>query len=160
MSTKKWLLKARLKEQHIEALKGLYPDYEMITDDAETEAFSVVEWTVGWNDELTNLLEEGKLPSLKWVQAISAGVNSLPLETFERKGICLTNASGIHAEPIAEYVIGVLLSHMRGLKAAILNQPIVQPYDVLTAALNRIGVDDVGTVPLERIAINSACFDG
>ena len=62
MSTKKWLLKARLKEQHIEALKGLYPDYEMITDDAETEAFSVVEWTVGWNDELTNLLEEGKLP--------------------------------------------------------------------------------------------------
>lgn len=123
MSTKKWLLKACLKEQHIEALKGLNPDYEMITDDAETEAFSVVEWTVGWNDELTNLLEEGKLPSLKWVQAISAGVNSLPLETFERKGIYLTNASGIHAESIAEYVIGVLLSHMRGLKAAILNQP-------------------------------------
>lgn len=123
MSTKKWLLKARLKEQHIEALKGLYPDYEMITNDAETEGFSVVEWAVGWNDELTNLLEEGKLPSLKWVQAISAGVNSLPLATFERMGIYLTNASGIHAEPIAEYVIGVLLSHMRGLKTAILNQP-------------------------------------
>src|SRR5690606_14898133 len=120
---KKWLLKTRLKEQHIETLKELYPDYEMITDDAETEAFSAVEWTVGWNDKLTNLLEEGQLPSLRWVQAISAGVNSLPLATFERKGIYLTNASGIHSEPIAEYVIGVLLSHMRGLRTAILNQP-------------------------------------
>jgi phosphoglycerate dehydrogenase-like enzyme len=123
MATKKWLLKTRLKEQHIETLKELYPDYEMISDDAETEAFSAVEWTVGWNDKLTNLLEEGQLPSLKWVQAISAGVNSLPLATFERKGIYLTNASGIHSEPIAEYVIGVLLSHMRGLRTAILNQP-------------------------------------
>jgi len=123
MATKKWLLKTRLKEQHIETLKELYPDYEMITDDAETEVFSAVEWTVGWNDKLTNLLEEGQLPSLKWVQAISAGVNSLPLATFERKGIYLTNASGIHSEPIAEYVIGVLLSHMRGLRTAILNQP-------------------------------------
>ena len=123
MATKKWLLKTRLKEQHIETLKELYPDYEMITDDAETETFSAVEWAVGWNDKLTNLLEEGQLPSLKWVQAISAGVNSLPLATFERKGIHLTNASGIHSEPIAEYVIGVLLSHMRGLRTAILNQP-------------------------------------
>lgn len=123
MATKKWLLKTRLKEQHVETLKELYPDYEMITDDVETEAFSAVEWTVGWNNKLTNLLEEGQLPSLKWVQAISAGVNSLPLATFERKGIHLTNASGIHSEPIAEYVIGVLLSHMRGLRTAILNQP-------------------------------------
>lgn len=123
MSTKKWLLKARLKEQHIATLKGLYPDYEMVTEDAETEAFSEVEWTVGWNDRLTTLLEEGQLPALRWVQAISAGVNSLPLATFERQGIYLTNASGIHSEPIAEYVIGVLLSHMRGLRTAILNQP-------------------------------------
>jgi len=123
MATKKWLLKTRLKEQHIKKLKELYPDYDMVTDDAETEAFSEVEWTVGWNDRLTTLLEEGHLPALRWVQAISAGVNSLPLATFERQGIYLTNASGIHSEPIAEYVIGVLLSHMRGLRTAILNQP-------------------------------------
>nr|WP_319219186.1 NAD(P)-dependent oxidoreductase [uncultured Trichococcus sp.] len=123
MATKKWLLKTRLKEQQIATLKELYPDYEMVTDDAEEEAFREVEWTVGWNDRLTSLLEEGQLPSLRWVQAISAGVNSLPLATFERQGIYLTNASGIHSEPIAEYVIGVLLSHMRGLRTAILNQP-------------------------------------
>ncbi|CZQ86420.1 NAD(P)-dependent oxidoreductase [Trichococcus collinsii] len=123
MATKKWMLNTRLKEQHIEKLKELYPDYEMVTDDAETEAFREVEWAVGWNDKLTTLLEEGQMPSLRWVQAISAGVNSLPLETFESQGIYLTNASGIHSEPIAEYVIGVLLSHMRGLRTAILNQP-------------------------------------
>lgn len=123
MATKKWLLKTRLKEQQIATLKELYPDYEMVSDDAETEAFSEVEWTVGWNDRLTSLLEAEQLPSLRWVQAISAGVNSLPLATFERRGIYLTNASGIHSEPIAEYVIGVLLSHTRGLRTAILNQP-------------------------------------
>lgn len=123
MASKKWLLKTGLKEQHIAALEGLFPDYAMVMDNAETDALGEVEWTIGWNDKLTGLLEGGRLPSLKWVQATSAGVNSLPLETFARKGIYLTNASGIHSEPIAEYVIGVLLSHMRGLRTAILNQP-------------------------------------
>ena len=107
MATKKWLLKTRLKEQHIKKLKELYPDYDMVTDDAETEAFSEVEWTVGWNDRLTTLLEEGHLPALRWVQAISAGVNSLPLATFERQGIDWKKASDSHSEPVAEYDIGV-----------------------------------------------------
>jgi phosphoglycerate dehydrogenase-like enzyme len=52
---------------------------------------------------------------LRVVQALSAGVDFLPLESFEREGIALTNASGVHAEPIAEQVLAYMLQFERGL---------------------------------------------
>lgn len=53
-------------------------------------------------------------PKLKWVQTTSAGVGQL----VHRLGIqpdelIVTTASGIHAQPLAEFVIGSLLYHVR-----------------------------------------------
>jgi len=121
--TKKWLLATRLKEIHIEQLQNSNADYEMVSLSEDAENLLEVEWVVGWNNELTDHLLAGHLPALKWVQVISAGINMYPLKTFKEKDIYLTNGSGMHSEPIAEYVIGVLLSYMRGLRTAILNQP-------------------------------------
>jgi phosphoglycerate dehydrogenase-like enzyme len=50
---------------------------------------------------------------VQWVQALSAGVDSYPLEAMEEAGIVLTNASGVHAEPIGEQVLGAMLSFER-----------------------------------------------
>jgi len=54
--------------------------------------------------------------NLAWIQAMSAGVDHLDRETIEDRGIVLTNASGIHAEPIAEQVLGYLLAFERNLQ--------------------------------------------
>ncbi|MEF8800135.1 MAG: D-2-hydroxyacid dehydrogenase [Halolamina sp.] len=50
---------------------------------------------------------------VQWVQALSAGVDSYPREAMAEAGIVLTNASGVHAEPIGEQVLGAMLSFER-----------------------------------------------
>lgn len=59
---------------------------------------------------------------LKWIQAFSAGVDYYPLDELKKREILLSNVSGIHAEPIAETVIGMMLAQVRVIKPAIQNQ--------------------------------------
>lgn len=42
---------------------------------------------------------------LRWVQALSAGVDFLPLDALAERGVALTSAAGVHAEPIGEQVL-------------------------------------------------------
>lgn len=60
--------------------------------------------------------------TLELVQALWAGVDSYPLDRIEANDITLTNASGVHAEPIAQQVIGYLLQFERGLLETTRNQ--------------------------------------
>jgi phosphoglycerate dehydrogenase-like enzyme len=54
-------------------------------------------------------------PNLKWVQFLSAGADHVMRgELAARKNIALTNASGIHSTPIAEYTIASMLAWSHG----------------------------------------------
>jgi phosphoglycerate dehydrogenase-like enzyme len=67
---------------------------------------------------MTNALREEWLTdadSLVWVQTVSSGVDRLPLEGLRDRGVVLTNAAGIHAEPVGEQVLGYMLAFERGL---------------------------------------------
>lgn len=57
-------------------------------------------------------------PRLRWVQVTAAGVEELLDSELARSGVNLTTASGIHAVPIGEYVMGVMLAFAKGLPAA------------------------------------------
>ncbi len=57
-------------------------------------------------------------PRLRWVQITAAGVEGLLDSELVRSGITLTTASGIHAVPIGEYVMGAMLAFAKGLPAA------------------------------------------
>lgn len=59
---------------------------------------------------------------LRVVQALSAGVDFLPLERFEEEGIALTNSAGVHAEPIGEQVLAYMLQFERGMVEMARNQ--------------------------------------
>ncbi|MDP2919385.1 MAG: D-2-hydroxyacid dehydrogenase [Dehalococcoidia bacterium] len=54
-----------------------------------------------------NLL--ARAPSLKWIQIPFAGVDRFLTDEFKRSGVTLTNASGIHATPISEFVLEMML---------------------------------------------------
>jgi phosphoglycerate dehydrogenase-like enzyme len=54
-----------------------------------------------------NLLK--RAPGLKWVQMMSAGVDSLLNSEIWQSRITITGVSGIHATPISEYVLGTML---------------------------------------------------
>jgi phosphoglycerate dehydrogenase-like enzyme len=60
--------------------------------------------------------------NLSWLQTVSAGVDHLDHEDLRERGIALTNASGLHAEPIAEQVLGYLLAFERGLHVGLRQQ--------------------------------------
>lgn len=71
---------------------------------------------------LTSYLEPALLErasSLRWIQALSAGVDTLDLDRLEERGILLTSAAGAHAQPIAEQVLGYMLVFERRLDRAI-----------------------------------------
>ncbi|NLK20533.1 MAG: D-2-hydroxyacid dehydrogenase [Epulopiscium sp.] len=51
------------------------------------------------------------MPNLKWIQCMSTGVDALPFKKISKKNILLTNVTGIHGIPIAEYVMAIILSH-------------------------------------------------
>ncbi len=56
--------------------------------------------------------------SLKWLQNSGAGVDGLPLEDLEKRGVLVTNVSGIHARCITEHLFGMLLGVTRELNTA------------------------------------------
>ncbi|MEF8887249.1 MAG: D-2-hydroxyacid dehydrogenase, partial [Haloarculaceae archaeon] len=56
------------------------------------------------------------------IQALSSGVDFLDLEAIADNGVALTNAAGVHAEPIAEQVLGYLLTFERGIHTGIQQQ--------------------------------------
>jgi phosphoglycerate dehydrogenase-like enzyme len=59
------------------------------------------------------------VPNLRWVQVNSAGVDWLYNTPLWHSEIAITNASGIHAVQIAEYVLTVLLGHAHHLPRAV-----------------------------------------
>lgn len=56
--------------------------------------------------------------SLKWYQTWGAGVNGLITPEIWERDLIITNASGIHAEPITEHMFGMLLMVTRRLAEA------------------------------------------
>ena len=57
-----------------------------------------------------------RAPALRWVQAIGAGTDHLPLDEMALRGIVVTNASGVAAGSIAEFVIGRLLQECKSFR--------------------------------------------
>jgi phosphoglycerate dehydrogenase-like enzyme len=59
---------------------------------------------------------------LRWIQSAGAGVGSLLALGLDERGIVLTNAAGIHAQPMADTVLGGVMYFLRGLDVAAAQQ--------------------------------------
>jgi len=58
-------------------------------------------------------------PRLRWVHSAAAGVGNVLKSGIADTAIALTNSAGIHAIPMAEFVVGGLLHFMRGLDVVV-----------------------------------------
>ncbi|HEY9804160.1 MAG TPA: D-2-hydroxyacid dehydrogenase [Leptolyngbyaceae cyanobacterium] len=54
-------------------------------------------------------------PNLRWHHAPNAGVNHFLTPSYLERDLILTNGAGVHAIPIAEFVIAYILSHAKQL---------------------------------------------
>lgn len=50
---------------------------------------------------------------LKWIHATAAGVGQLMYSELRESGIVLTNARGIHSDPMAEHILGMVIAMSR-----------------------------------------------
>jgi len=55
---------------------------------------------------------------LRWVHTSAVGVGGLPLEALGARGIFVTNSRGVHADPVAEHAIALMLALRRQLPQA------------------------------------------
>ncbi len=105
------ILDAELRPETVERLRALSPDLELIdrTDDADFDVATLadpdVEALVSWRAPG----DLGRVPSLRWLQVRSAGVDHMTADAPWRKGLAVTNAKGVYAVPIGEYVSGMIL---------------------------------------------------
>jgi phosphoglycerate dehydrogenase-like enzyme len=64
----------------------------------------------------------GAARKLRWVQSATAGVRSTLSLGLDERGILLTNAAGVHAEPMADFALGGALHFLRGFDVAVAQQ--------------------------------------
>ncbi len=61
-------------------------------------------------------------PELKWIQAISAGVDFMDMAEIRRRGILVTNGRGIHKIHMAEFALAAMIDLARGFHLMFRNQ--------------------------------------
>ena len=95
-------------------LQTQFPDIRFLFSDQHDlpNGFEVADVVIPWGVSTQQL---ASMPRLKWVQTVSAGVDRMDFEELRRRGIPLTNSSGIHANNIAEHIMSLMLSFARKL---------------------------------------------
>lgn len=97
---------------------GELADVALSTPDTHEDAVEVMRngatalVTFDWDDEFLT-------SDLKWVQAISAGVDQFPLEDLTESGVVLTSARGVHTPAVAEHAVALLFAVVRRLGPAV-----------------------------------------
>ena len=115
-----------LTEETIGRIKNAAPDTEI----------SIIKDKDDWDQKKTSIAEDievifglrpaqwfREMPNLRWVQQTGAGANwLLDMPEVAASDLILTNASGVHAIPIAEHILALMFAFCRGLHLNIRSQ--------------------------------------
>jgi phosphoglycerate dehydrogenase-like enzyme len=141
----------RLRSSLPEVTVRVASDYDDALEKIRTATVVVSEYLPG--EKLTAAEE------LQWLQATSAGVDHYDLDEFRERDVAVTTASGIHAEPIAEQVIGYMLHFERGFHRAVRQQADGRWEEFRGGELTGKTVGIVGTGAIgQRVAALSDAF--
>ena len=112
----------RVEEHHLQRLGSAFPGVTFVP----CEDRECLEGHLPEAEALVSFkCDEGmlsKAPRLKWVQALSTGVDSFPRKELAARNIALTSTRGIHARHMAEYALAALIMLARNLHRVAKNQ--------------------------------------
>jgi len=100
-------------ERYVEALRERLPDREVAyaaTPAAERELLPGASVLAGLDADEETL---DRAESLELFACSYAGVDHLPLDALEERGVAVTNAAGVHAPNVSEYALGAILTFAR-----------------------------------------------
>lgn len=91
------------------------------------------------------------MTGLKWYNAMSSGVDWLPLDLFRERGVRLTNGAGIHAQTVSEFAVMGMLTMAKGWRQVVRAQDrhewLTQPpgtRELLDSEVLVIGAGEIG----------------
>ncbi|HWO14577.1 MAG TPA: D-2-hydroxyacid dehydrogenase, partial [Polyangiaceae bacterium] len=147
--------RVRLVSPHVEVLES-----DALEHDPRGYREAEVALVTGWLEQAQ--LREAR--GLRWLQTVGAGVERLLTpDIVGRSELVVTNASGIHAQPIAEHAFGLLLMFTRNLHLSAARQHEAQwqslPYRETLRTLHgkTLGVLGLGAIG-KRVAEIGAAF--
>lgn len=84
------------------------------------EVLPEAEIILSWGELGEDIVKACK--KLKWLFVMSAGVEKLAFDELDRKGVIVTNVSGIHGPQMAEHAFGLIILFSRQLNRSIRSQ--------------------------------------
>lgn len=150
----------KLSARHRSVIENAAPGCRVISCEWSDAADHIAQADIlaawGWMD-IEPLLKGGH--RLKWIHALSAGVENLLYPVQKQPEIRLTNSKGIHCIPVSEHVLALLLAFSRGLNMFIRHQqkhlwqrvPVDELHDKTLAI---VGLGSIG----REIAKKAKCF--
>jgi phosphoglycerate dehydrogenase-like enzyme len=124
MNQRKLVITYQIDQEHLQKIKDVIPDWQVIAVNDSTGSLAHIkdaEVIGGWKKEIEEYCLKEETP-LRWIQNWGAGVDGLPLQDMKSKNILLTNASGVHAYPISETILALMLSLTRKIHTYVKNQ--------------------------------------
>ncbi len=106
----------RLSQRHIDWVHNIVPDANIITcEDSELgQHLPTADILIAWG--FINIDEHlPNAPRLRWIHALSAGVEKILSPMVAEAPIQLTNVRGIHGIPMSEHVFGMMLAFSRSI---------------------------------------------
>jgi len=113
------ILSARYRLADVERIRAAAPGARLVTLSREGLADGPIDdaevLLLGWltRDALDRLL--ARAPRIAWIHSASAGVEHVLRSAARDRGVVITNARGVFSEPIAEYVVMMILAVSRRL---------------------------------------------
>jgi len=117
---------------------------------------------LAWTDVLFGLIAPpntiARAPNLKWIQVISAGVDRWINTDVWRSRIILTGVSGIHATPIGEFVMALMLMFAKNtpLSFKMMRTRRWQRYPTHTLRGKTVGIIGLGHIGREVARLSKA----
>lgn len=111
-------------ESYVQQIREDFPGWNVVHSpdgQQDREIIRQAEIIIGWNGMAAEICLAGR-SDLRWVHSWGAGVDGMPLAKFKDRNIILTNASGVHANPISETIIALMLSLTRKIHTNVYNQ--------------------------------------
>jgi phosphoglycerate dehydrogenase-like enzyme len=112
----------RIPDAEVARLGREFPDLEITRAGSREEleaAVPAAEILFTWAPGEKTLARSG---ALRWLHAPAAGVGAYLTPSLLRRPVVLTNSRGVHAVPIAEHTVGMLVALARGFRGAIADQ--------------------------------------
>ena len=139
-----------LDQAHVDRVQQAFPDLTIRVEQDLERAPQVMKDVDAFVGRARHVSLMSDADRLRWVQTLTAGADAIPVEEVTRRGIVLTNGSGIHAPNLAEHILCFMLAFARGFPALLRRQlnhewnQDLRQFELEGQTLCVVGLGDIG----------------